>query len=55
MQVRRTVYEKSGVELEPEIVILAPDYKLEDHGPAVKRNQMVFTVGAPEGGEAQER
>ena len=49
MRVRAAVYEKSGIELEPEIVILAPDYKLEDHGPAVKRNQMIFTVPMPEG------
>ena len=42
MRVRAAVYEKSGVELEPEIVILAPDYTLEDHGPAVKRNQVFF-------------
>ena len=48
MRVRAAVYEKSGVELEPEIVILAPDYTLEDHGPAVKRNQMIFTVPMPE-------
>ena len=52
MQVRRTVYEKSGVELEPEIVILAPDYKLEDHGPAVKRNQMFFANPGAEEAEA---
>ncbi len=39
-QVRRRVYENSGVELEPEIVILAPDYRLEDHGPAAPRNHV---------------
>ncbi len=40
MHVRNTVYRQSGVFLEPEIIILAPDYKLEDHGPAVPRNRV---------------
>ena len=40
LQVRRRVYENSGVELEPEIVILPPDYRLEDHGPAAPRNHV---------------
>ena len=35
LYIRKTVYEKSGVRLDPEILILPPDYKLEDHGPAV--------------------
>ena len=35
MHVRRTVYEHSGVVLEPEMILLPPDYKLEDHGPQV--------------------
>ena len=43
MQVRNTVYEKTGVPMEPEIVIMAPDYKLEDHGPAIPRNRVSFT------------
>lgn len=42
MHVRNTVYRSSGVFLEPEIVILAPDYKLEDHGPAVPRNRVTI-------------
>ena len=33
--IRRTVYEHSKVVLEPEMIILPPDYKLEDHGPQV--------------------
>ena len=33
--IRRTVYEHSKVALEPEMIILPPDYKLEDHGPQV--------------------
>ena len=48
-QVRQRVYEKSGVTLEPEIVILPPDYRLEDRGPAVPRNHVtVNETGAPE-------
>ena len=49
MHVRNTVYEQSGVELEPEIIILAPDYKLEDHGPKVRGNRV--TVNSPDFGE----
>ena len=41
MQVRRKVYENSGVVLEPEIIILPPDFRLEDNGPAVPRNVIV--------------
>ncbi|MBO5544594.1 MAG: UDP-N-acetylmuramate dehydrogenase [Oscillospiraceae bacterium] len=42
MYVRNTVYRDTGVFLEPEIIILAPDYHLEDNGPAVPRNQIRF-------------
>ncbi|MBO5496575.1 MAG: UDP-N-acetylmuramate dehydrogenase, partial [Oscillospiraceae bacterium] len=35
MHIRRTVYEHSQVVLEPEMILLPPDYKLEDHGPQV--------------------
>ena len=35
MHIRRTVWEHSKVALEPEMIILPPDYKLEDHGPQV--------------------
>ena len=45
MQVRNTVYRKSGVQLEPEVIILPPDYKLEDHSPKALRNQI--TINAP--------
>lgn len=38
MHVRNTVYDKSGIALEPEIIILPPDYRLEDKGPAVPRH-----------------
>ena len=48
MQVRNTVYEKSGVRLEPEVIILPPDYKLEDHGPAVARNHVTVNVPTEE-------
>ena len=44
-QVRNTVYEKSGVQLEPEVIILSPDYKLEDHSPKAHKNHI--TVNAP--------
>ncbi len=42
MYVRNTVYRDTGVFLEPEIIILPPDYHLEDNGPAVSRNQIRF-------------
>ena len=35
MHIRRTVYEHSQVVLEPEMILLPPDYRLEDHGPQV--------------------
>ncbi len=38
--VRRAVYEHSGVVLEPELILLPPDYRLEDHGPAVPRHHV---------------
>ncbi len=38
LHVRKTVYEQTGVALEPEIILLPPDYKLEDLGPAVPRH-----------------
>ena len=43
MHVRNTVYREKGVQMEPEIIILPPDYKLEDFGPAVKGN--IITMG----------
>ena len=46
MHVRNTVYQERGVFLEPEIMILAPDYRLEDHGPQVPRNR-VTAVSEP--------
>ena len=33
--IRRAVWEHSRVALEPEMIILPPDYRLEDHGPQV--------------------
>ena len=41
MHVRNTVYEKFQVELQPEIVILPPDYKLVDDSPAPRRNLVI--------------
>jgi UDP-N-acetylmuramate dehydrogenase len=35
MRIRKTVYEHSKIVLEPEMIILPPEYKLEDHGPQV--------------------
>lgn len=40
MHVRNTVYTQTGVFLEPEIIILPPDYHLEDNGPAAPRNRI---------------
>ena len=39
-QVRERVFRDSGVVLEPEIVILPPDYAPEDNGPAVPRHRV---------------
>ena len=52
MHVRNTVYEQSGVFLEPEIIIMAPDYRLEDHGPKVKGNRI--TINSPDFGKENE-
>ena len=40
MQVRNSVYEKTGVQMEPEVIVLPPDYRLEDHGPKAPRNHV---------------
>ena len=54
-QVRKRVYDNSNVLLEPEIILLPPDYKLEDRGPQVPRNKFIgleeMTRG-PDGGSA---
>lgn len=47
LQVRKTVYEKSGIILEPEIIILPPDYKLEDNGPGRRRAMSSAVRAAP--------
>ena len=49
--VRQTVYEKSGVVLEPEVIILPPDYRLEDKGPRLRGNRI--TVMDPTAAEEQ--
>ena len=49
MHVRKTVYEKSNVVLEPEIMILPPDYHLDDNGPKISRNRV--TIMDPGGAE----
>lgn len=43
MHIRRTVYEQTGVALEPEVIILPPDYALIDDSPAVPRNRITIT------------
>lgn len=40
-QVRKKVYESSQILLEPEIILYPPDYKLEDRGPQVPRNDII--------------
>ena len=39
--VRNTVYEKKHVEMVPEVILIPPDYRLEDNGPRLMRNQVV--------------
>ena len=54
-QVRKRVYDNSNVLLEPEIILLPPDYKLEDRGPQVPRNKFIGLeemTGGPDGGSA---
>ena len=54
-QVRKWVYDNSNVLLEPEIILLPPDYKLEDRGPQVPRNKFIGLeemTGGPDGGSA---
>ena len=52
--VRNTVYKEKGVALEPEIIILPPDYALEDFGPTLKGNHVTFT-GFPGGDEEDDK
>lgn len=55
MHVRNTVYTQTKVELEPEIIILAPDYKLEDYGPRVPHNRITGgDMGAADTDTAEE-
>lgn len=54
-QVRKRVYDNSNVLLEPEIILLPPDYKLEDRGPQVPRNKFIGLeemTGGPDGRSA---
>lgn len=54
-QVRKRVYDNSQVLLEPEIILLPPDYKLEDRGSQVPRNKFIGLeemTGGPDGGSA---
>ena len=52
MEVRSTVYQKSGVTLEPEVMILPPDYHLEDNGPPAPRNRIFPVNGAEDASES---
>ena len=49
-KVRNTVYEMKKIELEPEIILLPPDYRLEDNGPKIHKN-LVADGNAFNGGE----
>lgn len=44
MHVRNTVYRQKGVQLEPEIILLPPDYMLEDLSPRVKGNHITVSA-----------
>jgi UDP-N-acetylenolpyruvoylglucosamine reductase len=48
MHVRNEVYRQSGVFLEPEIIILPPEYHLEDKSPKLKGNVVFPTAQAAE-------
>ena len=48
MHVRNEVYRQSGIFLEPEIIMLPPDYHLEDRSPKLKRNAVFPTAQAVE-------
>lgn len=45
MHIRKTVYENSGTVLEPEMIILPPDYALQDNGPQIPLHHI---SGGPE-------
>ena len=48
MHVRNEVYRQSGVFLDPEIIMLPPDYHLEDKSPKLKGNVVFPTAQAVE-------
>ncbi len=55
MHVRNTVFRETGVQLEPEVIILPPDYKLEDHSPNPMRNRVTLNdPNAEESGKTAE-
>lgn len=47
-EVRKKVYENSGIVLEPEMIILPPNYCLEDKGPAIPLYSQGFSRQAEE-------
>lgn len=46
MHVRNTVYQKSGVGLETEIIVLPPDYCLKDEGPKIRQPEIKDAMAA---------
>lgn len=53
-EIRKRVYEKSQILLEPEIILYPPDYKLEDRGPQVPRNKFAEAgLSFAPGGESE--
>lgn len=56
MHVRNTVFLQKKVQLEPEIIFLAPDYRLEDHSPAAPLHHVSggMTVPVEESGAKDE-
>ena len=48
MHVRSTVWQLKGIELVPEIIILPPDYRLEDHSPAAPLHIISGGTSGPE-------
>lgn len=51
VHIRKTVYEHSQVVLEPEMIMLPPDYKLEDYGPEMPLHNV--QVLNPDGSEQE--
>lgn len=48
LHVRNTVYREKNVQMTPEIILLPPDYCLEDNGPRLFRNMFTGGMAPPE-------